>query len=104
MTSLFQKPHAMFHNYIKTRGHPDHLAVLLLFHNVKYSKFKNQYVDYSEMRIPTSLGFIEIEHNISAALKTDTIVISMVFIKSSIRHYIFNDTKSTVIENLIDEL
>ena len=103
MTTLFKKPHSKYHNYMKTRWHPDHLAVLWLFHNIKYSKFKNKYVDYSEMRIPTSLGYIEIEHNISAALKTDTIVISMVFIKSSIRHYIYQDAKSTVIENLIDE-
>lgn len=97
------KPHSQFHNYIKTRWHPEHLAIFVRFQNIKYTKYKNEYVDYSEMRIPTSLGFIDIEHNVSSAFETDTIEITMVFVKSSVRYYMVNDTKETVIEHLVDE-
>jgi hypothetical protein len=84
MSILSTKPVSQYYNYIKTRCHPDHLAVLRRFENIVYTKYKNQYVDYSEMRIPTSLGFIDIECNIYKSIDTDTVDITMVFIRSSV--------------------
>ena len=100
MSILHNKLHSRYHNYIKTRWYPDHLAVLNRYQDIKYTKYKNEYVNFSELRIPTSLGYIDIEHNISAALETDTIDITMIFISSTIRCYVINDTRTTSIEYL----
>lgn len=106
MSVLLHKPLSKYHNYIRTKWHPNHQLVSRRFENIQYTRHKNQYVDYSELRIPTSLGFIDIEHNVYRSIDIETVDITMVFIKSSIR-YSFPTTacKSiTKIEELDSEI
>ena len=106
MSILLRNPVAKYQNYIKTKCYPEHLAVLHRFENIKYTKYKNQYVDYSELLIPTSLGFIYIEHNVYKSINANMVEITMVFIESSVR-YSFTDAtmKPTVqIEELGSEI
>ena len=100
MSILRTKPVRQYQNYIKTKSYPEHTLVLQRYQDIKYSKYKNHCLSWSEMRIPTALGFITIEHNTYDTVNIHFIEISMVFVKSSIRYSITDNKPRVVIEEI----
>ena len=103
MSILYGKQLSKYHNYIKTKWWPGHILIFQRYQNMQYSKYKNLTMHFGGYRIPTSLGFIDIEHthyyDCDCGICSTT-EIAMVFHQSTVRVLIIHSLDE---KRIVDE-